>query len=57
MEKLSFFTNFQNSFQDLPSLGKLCQAVVDRNGQENLQSTLNNRAVHASRTIFVTDCL
>ena len=38
------------------SLKKLCQAVVVKNDQENLQPTLNKRAGGASLTIFVTGC-
>ena len=38
------------------SLEKLCQEVVARNEQVNLQSTLNKEASGTSLTIFVTDC-
>ena len=41
----------------VPSLEKLCQAVVARNEQTNLQSILNKRARAARLAIFVTDCL
>ena len=43
--------------QNVPSLEKLCQEVVARNEQHNLQPTLNNDAGGASLTIFVADCL
>ena len=43
-------------FNVVPSLEKLCQAVVARNEQANLEPTLNNGAGGASLTIFVTDC-
>ena len=36
---------------------KLCQVVVARNEQTNLQPTLNKGTGDASLTIFVTDCL
>ena len=39
-------------FNDVPSLEKLCQALVARNGQP----TLNKVAFGASLIIFVTDC-
>ena len=38
------------------SLEKLCQEVVARNEQVNLQSTLNKEASGTSLTIFVTHC-
>ena len=41
----------------VPSLEKLCQAVVARNEQTNLQSILNMRARGTLLEIFVTDCL
>ena len=41
----------------VPSLEKLCQAVVARNDQTNLQPILNKGAGGASLTISVTDCL
>ena len=44
-------------FNVVPSLEKLCQAVVVRNNQASLKPTLNKRAWSASITIFVTDCL
>ena len=40
----------------VPSLEKLCQAVVVRNDQANLQPTLNKGAGGVSLPIFVTDC-
>ena len=40
------------SFNLLPSLEKVCQAVVARNDQENLQPILNG----ATLTIRVSDC-
>ena len=43
-------------FNVVPSLEKLCQAVVPRNGQVNLQPTLNKEPGGASVTIFETDC-
>ena len=43
-------------FNVVPSLEKLCQVVVARNDQANLQPTLNKGAGGASLTIFVTDC-
>ena len=44
-------------FNVVASLEKLCQAVVIKNDQANLQQTLNKGAGGASLTIFVTDCL
>ena len=41
----------------LQSLEKLCQTVVARGDQTNLQPTLNKGTGAASVTIFVTDCL
>ena len=43
-------------FNVVPSLKKLCQAVVARNDQENLLPTLNKGVVGTSLTIFVTYC-
>ena len=43
-------------FNDFPSLEKVCQAVVAKNEQANLQPTLNKGADGASLIIFVTDC-
>ena len=43
-------------FNVVPSLEKLCWAVVARNDQANLQRTLNKEAGSASLTIFVADC-
>ena len=43
-------------FNVLPSLEKLCQAVVARNEQAILQPTLNKGARGPSLTIVVTDC-
>ena len=53
------YTQNSNSpwFNAVPSLEELCQAVVARNDQANLQPTLNKGAAGASLTIFVTDCL
>ena len=53
------YTQNSNSpwFNAVPSLEELCQAVVARNDQVNLQPTLNKGAAGASLTIFVTDCL
>ena len=42
-------------FNVVPSLEKLCQAVVTMNDQRNLQPTLNKTARGASLTIFGTD--
>ena len=44
-------------FNVVPSLGKLCQALLARNDQANLQPTLNKEAGGAILTIFMTDCL
>ena len=41
----------------MPSLEKLCQAVVARNEEANLQPTLNEGAEGVGLTVFVTDCL
>ena len=58
---LDLLKNTQNSsspwFNVVSSLEKLCQAVVARNDQANLQPTLNKGAGGQSLTIFVTDCL
>ena len=43
-------------FNVVPSLKKLCQTVVARYDQANLQPTLNKGAVGVSLTIFVTNC-
>ena len=43
-------------FNVVASLEKLCQAVVARNKQGNLQPTLSKRTGGASLPIFVTDC-
>ena len=43
-------------FNTVPSLEKLCQAVVARNEQGNVQPTLNKGAEGASLTVFVTEC-
>ena len=40
----------------VPGLEKLCQAVVARNQQANLQPTLNKVAGGTSLAVFVTDC-
>ena len=40
----------------VPSLETLCQAVVDRNEQANMQPTLNKGAGGASLTIFLIHC-
>ena len=42
-------------FNIVPSLEKLCQAVVAMNDQGNLQPTLNQGARGASITVFVTE--
>ena len=56
---LDLLKDTQNSpfpwFNVVPSLEKLCQAMVGRNDQTNLQPTLNNGAGGASFTIFVID--
>ena len=44
-------------FNVVPRLEKLCHAVVVRNDQANLQSTLKKEAGGASLTIFVTDSI
>ena len=44
-------------FNAVPSLEELCQAVVARNDQANLQPALNKEAGGTNLTIFVTDCL
>ena len=44
-------------FSVVPSLEKLCQAVMVRNDQANLQPTLNEGARVASLNIFVIGCL
>ena len=58
---LDMLKNIQNSifplFNVVPILEQLCQAVVAKNEQENLQPTLNEGAGDAILTIFVTDCL
>ena len=58
---LDMLKNIQNSifplFNVVPILEQLCQAVVTKNEQENLQPTLNEGAGDAILTIFVTDCL
>ena len=58
---LDLLKDTQNSISPwlnvVASLENLCQAVVARNGQANLQPILNREAVGASLTIFVTDCL
>ena len=43
-------------FNVVPSLKKLCQTVVARYDQANLQPALNKGAVGPSLTIFVTNC-
>ena len=43
-------------FNVVPSCAKLCQAVVARNDQANLQPTLNKGRRSASFTICVTGC-
>ena len=54
---LDLLKDVLNSLSPLvQSLEKLCQAVVVRNDQTNLQPTLKNVAWGASLTIFVTDC-
>ena len=57
---LELLKDTQNSpsswFNVVPSLEKLCQAVVARNDKANLQPTLNKGTEGASLTIFVTDC-
>ena len=40
----------------VPSLKKLYQTVLARNGQANQQPTLSKGAGGVSLTIFVTDC-
>ena len=47
---------FREWFNVLPSLEKLCQAVVARNEQADWQITLNKGTWGAILTIFVTDC-
>ena len=39
------------------SLEKVCQAMVARNDQANVQPMLNEGAGGVSLNIFVTDCL
>ena len=57
LELLKDTQNFPSAwFNVVSSLLKLCQAVVARNDQANLQPTLYEGARGASLTIFVTDC-
>ena len=44
-------------FNRVQSLKKLCQAVVGRNDEVNLQPTLNKGAGGARLTTFVIDCV
>ena len=45
-----------NQSQKSMGLEKLCQTVVARNGQANLQITLNKGEGGPTLTIFVNDC-
>ena len=57
---LGLLKDTQNSpspwFNVVPSLEKLRQAMVARNGQANLQPALNKETEDSSLIISVTDC-
>ena len=58
LDLLKYTQNLPYTWFDIvPSTEKLCQAVVPRNDQANLQPTLNEGTGCVSLTIFVTDCL